>query len=210
LFDQVQDIRKLKKIIYMDTDMLCVWDISELDKINIKNNIIWAVEDEYIWKHMKHHLSKFWLKKYFNAWLLIINIKKRINFDISNKTILFLKKNKELTYFADQDWLNKVLKDKIFFIKNIYNKFFETGLSKNNVIIHYVWQTKPLDKSYLCKWWNKYIIAYAIANKDYILLRFLFLNKILVFLNKNKKFFIIAKSIYRYFFPNSKKIYLLD
>ncbi len=98
------------KILFMDHDTIIRWDISELYFTNLWDNIIWASKDCLLWD--TDILKKYNIKKYFNAWVQLINLEKRRENNIKNKALDFLNKNFKKCKIHDQDTLNIILKDK--------------------------------------------------------------------------------------------------
>lgn len=104
--------KKIKKIIYIDSDTVVEGNIREVYSSNINNKTIAAVPDLGA-----HFFSKKYLKTkgienpidYFNSGLLLINIERWIKKKITQKVINFTKEKVEDINFADQDGLNSAL-----------------------------------------------------------------------------------------------------
>lgn len=139
------------KIIYFDTDMVINWDISELYNINLWNKIFWAVKDIF---YMDSKLNKeYWIKYFFNSWLLLIDLKKWKENKMCEKLLKFKTEHAKETLLFDQDTLNVVWKDdwlclspkrnsmvaERFQYNNIQYTKNELKESKNPKVIHYTW-----------------------------------------------------------------------
>lgn len=150
----------VNRVIYLDSDIVVIWDICGLYKENLENKIVWVVSEwpSQILKDIKNIISFKW-KKYFNAWVMLIDLNLWKRFWISWKCLNLLK---ERTYPAnDQDVLNIILeKDSKYFdgkynVQSFYfslnNNFVDNGFDidyykdavKNPIVIHYTWQGKP-------------------------------------------------------------------
>jgi lipopolysaccharide biosynthesis glycosyltransferase len=133
------------KVIHLDCDLILNTDIKKLWDINIDGYLLSAVLDE------PHENKK---KTYFNAGVMVFNIKKLREFDFRNKWRSYvdnLSENTKLKYY-DQDILNDILDGNVFFLPPNWNvekynleKFFSNykESEKNLYIIHYTTQAKP-------------------------------------------------------------------
>ncbi|WP_066752530.1 glycosyltransferase family 8 protein, partial [Proteus myxofaciens] len=132
------------RVLYLDSDMLCIGDIYSLKDIEFNNNIIAAIPDEWI---SLEYIEELNLKKYtlyFNSGFIYYNIPKWLSEDI---LVLFMKliNNKYYSY-PDQDVLNIILQGKVEFLPRYYNKFFkknEKNIDKSTILLHYVGPSKP-------------------------------------------------------------------
>ena len=117
------------KCVYLDCDMLCYGDLTELFEIDLRNKIIAASPDERALMRKLHFKGKklnkdFWHEYgaeecYFNAGLLVINLKKWRKENITAKCIDYL--NRYDVKFPDQDVLNMILFDQVQFIPITWN-----------------------------------------------------------------------------------------
>ncbi|WP_153605358.1 glycosyltransferase family 8 protein, partial [Campylobacter jejuni] len=156
--------KNFNKVLYLDSDILILSDISELlfHELN-KKSIVAAVPDIAVHNFVKNNLiinycSQQILYKdycgkvlkisningYFNAGIMLFDIQACLKFDLENKSIELLKNIKE-PYFWDQDILNSVLCNKIDLLDFNFNYQQNTGLNK-----------EKLDK----KLYSKYLKAY--------------------------------------------------
>lgn len=120
---------KVKKIIYLDCDTIILTDIYK----------IWNLEiDKYIFRGVKDCIGKLYKKNiglesnspYINAGVLLINLEKLRNIDISSKIKSYLNKYIRYINYSDQDILNGIFQKEIGFIEPEYN--FMTLLSEYN------------------------------------------------------------------------------
>lgn len=102
----------LKKIIYLDTDIVVKGDLKQLWDIDLQSQYALAVQDichRYI--SQTHHLDaeKFGISsdcKYFNSGVMVINLEKWRSERIGERTLEFIQQYPECILFADQDALN--------------------------------------------------------------------------------------------------------
>lgn len=154
--------KQYDKVLYLDSDMTVIKDISELYNIDIDNYYAGVVEgkiikefirknqkvDTYPQYNWKQYLSIKLNKKdlrYFNSGMLLLNLKKLREDGIQQKIFEFLKKESPLE-FPDQDVLNAFFDEKAKYLPEKYNTF-HAALTKETVIIHFVGKEKP---------WNYY------------------------------------------------------
>lgn len=108
--------KETKRVIYLDVDMILMEDISTLWKVNLHNYAVGAVTDraETIgnpWGGIKNYkeLNLEPDAGYFNTGVLVIDVDKWLEMDITNKVISCINTNKNHVTFADQYGLNVVL-----------------------------------------------------------------------------------------------------
>lgn len=143
----------LQKVIFLDVDMIVLEDISKLWHTDLGNNIVAAVQDQFIqivsrWGGIANY-QQFNLDpetKYFNAGLLVMDIKKWKEQNITDEILLCLDKNKENAKFQDQYGLNAVLANKWLELDPLWNRF---AYSKEDrpYLIHFTGR-KPIYKTY--------------------------------------------------------------
>ena len=104
------------KVIYLDCDLVVEEDLMHLWNLDLKENYLLAAPDLWIRSVSAHNglLNYEELQiasdaKYFNAGVLVVNLKKWRTDKIMVKAIEYLKKNKSYIRFHDQDVLNALL-----------------------------------------------------------------------------------------------------
>ncbi|HEX9061627.1 MAG TPA: glycosyltransferase, partial [Clostridia bacterium] len=108
----------IEKVIYLDCDIVVRSDISELWNTDVSRCFLAAVEDCGIedsgWYavKLKKKLGMKRKERYFNAGVLVMNLKKLREDNIPEKIREFLVENAEKVEFADQDGLNAILRSK--------------------------------------------------------------------------------------------------
>lgn len=145
LFTPILLPKEIDKIIYLDCDIIVRHNIQELYNTNINDFYIGAVyhNDELsvnngAFKRLNIPPSQ----GYFNAGVLLINLKKWREDHIYDKCIEFLKKNRDNIVNHDQDVLNAVCgsKTKLLSYKwNTMNPFFmeHSKFSKDRIMVNY-------------------------------------------------------------------------
>ncbi len=158
-------INKIDKALYLDCDIIVCGSISDLYNIDINNYAIAAATDEdYSSLSKFERLSYNPQLGYFNAGVLLINMKYWRENNISEKCIDYIKENPEKCLFHDQDAMNKILckcKKEIdikynfqtgFILanefrkincKNLSDKINDVASKNSYVVIHYTGYNKP-------------------------------------------------------------------
>lgn len=151
------------KILYLDSDILCINSFKNLFQLDFKKNILMAVSDfpemlSYAKKYLTLN-SKF----YFNAGVLLINLNNWSYNNISNKAIELSLKNNFKYY--DQDVLNLLLANKTLLLEKKYNTIYHladmnTPISNDTIFLHYSGSVKPWQSwgqyHFLTPLWLKY------------------------------------------------------
>lgn len=178
----VDKLEGIEKIIYLDSDTIITWDIKNLFNKDLSNNTVWVVSDSPLIFN-KSYIEKLNLRhnRYFNSWVMLINLAQRKKNNISAKSIALLNKNSYK--FNDQDPLNIILENQCKYLewkynvqtdffylneKNFYNIWFNINYyedaMKNPAIIHFSSPSKPrhlISKHPLRKEYDK-IVRFAI------------------------------------------------
>lgn len=136
----------INKVLYLDSDLVVTSSLEELYNIEINNYFLAAAGFG-----ANLEISQ---KKTFNSGVMLINLEKWRNENISKKVIDFAIKNKEKLAFWDQTALNRVIKGNYLKIEGKWN--FQADLSprkiknpddnidiENAKIVHYVGASKP-------------------------------------------------------------------
>jgi len=163
-----QVLTNIKKVIYLDCDVIVNLDIRELWNIDLENKSIVGAIDMAAYKidrispnrKLQMKLCGIDIKRYINAGVTVMNLEKfRVLGDFCDISIKWLSKHSHLPIFPDQDALNSIFIDDI---KIIDSKFNVYDLSQNlsNSIIH-MWAGKPWKKFTGAKheklYWHMYL-----------------------------------------------------
>ena len=116
MFDKMNE-----KVIFLDSDTICLTDIKKLYNINLEDNLIGAVQHNWLVDHEKaftvykptEALSKFIQKdkcKFFNAGVMLVDCKKWREINATNKIFNFFE-----TYRGEwYDWNDEVALNCLF------------------------------------------------------------------------------------------------
>ena len=118
-FDLPDVFSQYDKILYLDVDMIIQRDLSELYHIDLEDNYVAAVKDMQ-GMVLEHHHTRIGLENYFNAGMMLLNLKKMREDNISDRLIDY-KLHKDTGHFMSQDALNCVFGDKVKYIDPKYN-----------------------------------------------------------------------------------------
>lgn len=153
-----KNFRSFQKIIYLDSDIIVNGDLQDLYSFDIGEKFLGVVKDPYLQNYC--NIDNFWssentvnielkkefynstteinkffknkleidFKNYFNSGVLLIDLKKCEEIDVYDK---FLNEKKEKFIFIDQDYLNLVFEDRVFFLEDKWN--FLSVFSSNNI-----------------------------------------------------------------------------
>lgn len=142
------------KVLYLDADILCVGQLDEMIALDVKNTIaavspdIQGIQARQIKAlNLKHPL-------YFNAGMMLINIGKWIDHNMTTKTLSILADKSLQLSFNDQDALNMALDGHDLFISSRWNFLYglfpkvmenrtEMELKPDTVFIHFAGGLKP-------------------------------------------------------------------
>ena len=116
----------LDKALYLDSDIVVLDDVAKLYNFNLGNNLVGACRDEVLsfnpaFKQYAdvtvgvHHM------KYFNAGVLLMNLKEFRKQDIFTK-FLRLMRERQFPVAQDQDYLNVLCKDQVRRLPLAWNK----------------------------------------------------------------------------------------
>lgn len=156
---------EINKLLYVDSDTLCLNSLEELFNYNLDEKIIAAVPD--VESTQISQCEKIHLKygSYFNSGVMLYNIDNWNRANISEKALDLL--NEGIAYkFPDQDVLNLLLKNNIYYLPYKYNRItlltvggYQDHQRTNDetVFIHYVSGSKPWFRLYLTPIYQKYI-----------------------------------------------------
>lgn len=149
----------INKILYLDCDIIVKKDLSELYNHNIENFYAGATRDykaEESRQRLELNSSDGF---YFNAGVMLINLKKWREDNLTNKFFEFINTSLAKITWVDQDVLNCCLYGKVLELNQTYNAkyfdspddnfqentFFSSALN-NPTVIHYLACIKPWHK----------------------------------------------------------------
>ena len=143
----------LKKVLYLDVDMVVLADVTDLWSIDLSEKIIAGVVDRSetvssnwggITNYKALNLSPD--TKYFNSGLLLIKPKEWRDAGIPAQIIAIVEKHKQFANFPDQYGLNVVFAGEWFELDRRWNSY-STGEISDPFVIHFTGR-KPIFSSY--------------------------------------------------------------
>ena len=123
------------RVLYMDCDMLVRGEISELWHIDLGDNIIGAVQDQ-VSETAKTRIGLIFSDQYFNAGLLLIDLKKWRDAGIGDKCVRFIEAHDGQVMHHDQGVLNGLLT----------HQWYRLPLKYNVMTIHYMMAQSGIKK----------------------------------------------------------------
>lgn len=158
-----QLFKNYDKILYLDCDIVVKSSLKELFDTDIEDYYFAGIEDIL----SEDNKARLGLGKYCNAGIMLLNLKKMREDNIEEKLFDYTMKNQDKILWQDQDVMNVVMQDGIFYLPLIWNvqvfdwennsKFHK--IIDSAKIIHFVGCIKPWDieaKSDLRKEFYKY------------------------------------------------------
>lgn len=165
--------KDLDKVLYVDCDVIICDDVTKLWDMNIEEYDVAAVENTSSRTHLKTGLAQ---SDYFNSGVLLMNLKRWRQEDLSRKITSFKKNNPDKISTNDQCAINCVINNNWYRLPLKWNH--QTGLYRNNdirerysfdeinqalkapSIVHFIGIDKPWNK-YCYHPWQQYYIKEA-------------------------------------------------
>ncbi len=143
---------EIDKALYLDTDIIVEKSLAELYETDITDFFLGGVVSKTS-ENNKKRLGLPASSSYINSGVLLFNIKKWRNSDIENELFRFIREsNPELLLNMDQDAINSVLYDSIFYLDLKWNVEIRTDIGHPRIdddllheahVIHYISSDKP-------------------------------------------------------------------
>lgn len=119
----------IKKVIYLDCDVLVLDNIDCIWSLDLLQNALLAAPDPLCFA--RSEILEFpRIYKYFNSGVMVMNLQKWRTTDLSKKVISYIRDNPEKISFPDQDGLNAIM----------YNDWGELPMSWNQM--HYFYKAE--------------------------------------------------------------------
>lgn len=137
------------KVLYLDCDIVVLGDISKLYNTMLGNNLVGAITDQVIsGDEVFRRYASLGVgvepKKYFNAGILVMNLKKFRAEKIEEKFVYLMNTYNFDVCDPDQAYLNALCKDRVKYLPNGWNKEpFPTQTEGKLNIAHYALYKKP-------------------------------------------------------------------
>jgi UDP-glucose/galactose:(glucosyl)LPS alpha-1,2-glucosyl/galactosyltransferase len=145
---------ELDKILYLDSDVIALQDVSKLFEIDIGDAMTGAVLDP----NEEQGRQQVGTKHYYNAGVLIMKLDLWRKHDISSKCFEYLLDPSTSKTCLDQDAINVVLQDRIFELPKQWNTQITNGSHSSDsffaaihdhaYILHFITANKPWHRWY--------------------------------------------------------------
>ena len=127
--------KEIERVLYLDCDMIVCQNLKELWECDLDTAILGAVQDT-ISDGTKFAVGKDVTQPYFNAGMLLIDLKKWREVKIEELCLEFLEKKKGSVVHHDQGILNGVLN----------GKWYRLPIGYNLMTIHYIFTSKQIQR----------------------------------------------------------------
>ncbi len=131
---------KVEQFMYLDSDIVCDGSLAELGNLHLEQHVIAAVEDKFISRNYIQSLGLPESHRYFNSGVMLINIQNWHDFGVMDQFDKLI--NQRQYKYPDQDVLNIILQDRIYYLDSKYNDVTQ-GTLENAALIHFVSSPKP-------------------------------------------------------------------
>ncbi len=137
------------KAVYIDSDTICLADIVDLYNVDMEDNLIAAVPDGVVQTidpfkdYVERVVGVADYNKYFNAGVIVMNLKELRKYKFEEKFIYMLGKIR-FEVAQDQDYLNRLCKGRVKMIDYSWNRMPIMGKRDGDInLIHYNLGAKP-------------------------------------------------------------------
>lgn len=140
------------RALYLDADIICINNISDLFHLEMDENEILAVVEDIDSETYLNENASF-QKRYFNSGVLMMDIEKWNKNNVYGQLLSVLNEKGSGFNLIDQDALNLVMIDKVHYLDNIWNYMINAeqldkkkekySVPENAKFIHFVGPVKP-------------------------------------------------------------------
>ncbi|MFC3393353.1 glycosyltransferase family 8 protein [Brenneria rubrifaciens] len=157
--------KDINKLLYLDADIVCKGKLDDLTTLDLVDHVCAVVPDiKEMHPKAVERLDLPDLKGvYFNSGVMLVNLEKWNQEQLTSKTISFILENSHLKY-PDQDALNVLLIHRTYLLPRKYNciytikselkdkshQKYKDLINAESILIHYVGTTKPWNE------WSEY------------------------------------------------------
>lgn len=167
------DLVKADKLLYLDSDILVTGSIEEMVSTDLTGKFVACCPDVEInsLSEDSEILGKSRDDQYFNAGVLLVNLKMWREAGVQSKLIKALKNNPERYTRHDQTAMNWFFNGNVHFLSSKYNCDSRTYSYENDTaIIHYIAGNKPWSVTYHndASWvWHKFARTFMFSRSRY-------------------------------------------
>lgn len=152
-------LKEVDYLLYLDADIVCINAFDALWQFPLQHNepAFVVLEDENLRDELARNTG-LRSNRYFNAGVMLINVSRWIEENISLQTFAVLSEKGATLRYLDQDALNIVLENRFFMLERKFNTIFKPGHRAEDYILqpppdtiflHYAGADKPWQQ------WNK-------------------------------------------------------
>jgi UDP-glucose:(glucosyl)LPS alpha-1,3-glucosyltransferase len=149
---------RVKSVLYLDADILCVGSIDELIRMDISDTIAVVVPDAVVTTARRTAALRLKHPAYFNSGVMYMNVDSWMSHKITESTIDAILNNGKNYRFPDQDALNVVLDGRARFIDRKWNYLYGLidELQQDRRKMHIVGEAVFLHFAGAVKPWNNW------------------------------------------------------
>nr|WP_255520619.1 MULTISPECIES: glycosyltransferase [unclassified Gilliamella] len=152
------------KLLYVDSDTLCINSLADIDHIDLKEIIVAAIADVPYMQQTQCAKYNVVPGTYFNSGVMLINISLWCEEEITDKTLRLLNSGEKYQY-PDQDVLNICVGQKRLILPRKFNNLLALSINGNDdanvpngtIFIHYITKNKPWHQPYRSKLFDSYL-----------------------------------------------------
>lgn len=134
----------IPKILYIDADIICLGNIRYLFEADMGDKIILAVPDSEFLSTKRNEVLGLKNHIYFNAGVLLIDIRKWNDIQVMNLVIEVLIKDPKKFRYLDQDALNLILTGKVKYLGREWNYINTPEMKEDTIkLLHFAAHPKP-------------------------------------------------------------------
>jgi lipopolysaccharide biosynthesis glycosyltransferase len=146
----------VERVLYLDCDLIVDGDIAPLWETDLSGAVLAACREIGCEKTRSGPLGLRASHRYFNAGVMVIDLKAWRAEDVSRRAVDFLTRNRALAVYFDQDALNVCLQDRVTYLSCVWNFMpflnftrFQTDFPEieagrlKPVIVHFAGNAKP-------------------------------------------------------------------
>jgi lipopolysaccharide biosynthesis glycosyltransferase len=112
-----------ERVLYLDCDTVVLRPLDKMYRTDLGENILGAVPEPTIYPEVKKYLGLADGETYFNAGVLLIDLKKWRAENVRDRVLSYYRTIADKSLFNDQDALNGALKGRILSLSPVYNFF---------------------------------------------------------------------------------------
>ncbi len=139
------------KALYLDSDIVVLGDIARLYDTYLGGNLVGAATDEFVQQfpvlkdYVVNRVGVKMSKHYFNAGILLMNLRKLREIDFE-EIFLNLLSQVKFDIGQDQDYLNAICRNRVTYFSDLWNKMPLSKCVGKLRLIHYNLDMKPWQK----------------------------------------------------------------